>query len=236
MFELKNVCAGYGGMPVLDDVSLRVPDGHVIALIGPNGAGKTTTLRIASGLLHPTSGSVVIDDEPVGRCSPAELVTQGICHVPEGRAIFPSLTVRENLALFSRRGQERDAVELAVAAFPRLGERLGQTAGTMSGGEQQMLALSRAYVSSPRIVLLDEVSMGLAPTVVDEIFDFFQTLVATGAALLIVEQYVHRVLEVADHAYVLTEGRVLASGTPDELLSTDLFAAYLGSEFSETTS
>lgn len=236
MFELIGIDAGYGASPVLRDVTIRVPDGQVIGLIGPNGAGKTTTLRVASGLLRPSRGSLSIGDGDLGAtAAPHQLVARGICHVPEGRGIFRSLTVRENLGLFATRGGERVAVERATDAFPRLGERLAQTAGTLSGGEQQMLALSRAYVQSPSVVLLDEVSMGLAPAIVDEIFAFFATLRAAGSALLIVEQYVGRVLDIADNVYLLADGEVRLSGSPADLAGTDLFAAYIGSEYLEVT-
>jgi branched-chain amino acid transport system ATP-binding protein len=230
VIELVDITAGYGGGPVLRKLGLQVGDGQVVALIGPNGAGKTTTLRVASGLLRPSSGTVLVDGRDVAAMRPHQITDLGVCHVPEGRGIFPSLTVRENIVLFSNRGGERDATDRAIEAFPRLGERLGQVAGTLSGGEQQMLALSRAYVQSPSLVLLDEVSMGLAPSIVDVIFEFFENLVGLGVSLLIVEQYVARVLGIADYVYLLTDGAVLISGTPEELASTDLFAAYIGSE------
>ena len=228
MFELRRITAGYGATTVLRDVSLAVPDGSVVALIGANGAGKTTLLRVASGLLAPTSGWLAIDGKAVEDTAPHALVRQGICLVPEGRGIFRTLTVRENLTLQARKGIEGDAIARAVEAFPRLGERLGQAAGTMSGGEQQMLALARAYIQSPRVVLLDEVSMGLAPKVVDEIFTFLAGLAAAGTSLLLVEQYVTRALEVADYVYMLNKGRLAFAGEPAELAGTDVFAAYVG--------
>jgi branched-chain amino acid transport system ATP-binding protein len=228
VFELRRITAGYGATTVLRDVSLAVPDGSVVALLGANGAGKTTLLRVASGLLQPTSGQLVIDGKPVEDTAPHALVRQGICLVPEGRGIFRSLTVRENLALQARKGTEGDAIARAVEAFPRLGERLGQAAGTMSGGEQQMLALARAYIQSPRVVLLDEVSMGLAPKLVDEIFAFLRRLAASGSALLIVEQFVTTVLAMADYVYLLNRGRLAFVGDPDELAERDIVGAYLG--------
>ena len=228
MFELRRITAGYGATTVLRDVSLAVPDASVVALIGANGAGKTTLLRVASGLLQPTSGSLTLDGAPIADPSPHGLVAQGICLVPEGRGVFRSLTVKENLTLQARRGTEADAVARAVDAFPRLGERLGQAAGTMSGGEQQMLALARAYIQSPRVVLLDEVSMGLAPRVVDEIFAFLAGLAAAGSSLLLVEQYVTRALEVSDYVYMLNKGTLAFAGEPAELAGTDVFAAYVG--------
>ena len=228
MFELRRITAGYGATTVLRDVSLAVPDGSVVALIGANGAGKTTLLRVASGLLQPASGSLAIDGEPVADTTPHSLVEQGICLIPEGRGVFRSLTVRENLTLQARKGTQDDSLAKAVEAFPRLGERLNQAAGTMSGGEQQMLALARAYIQSPRVVLLDEVSMGLAPRIVDEIFSFLRTLAAAGSSLLLVEQYVTRALDVADYVYMLNKGQLAFAGEPAELAGTDVFAAYVG--------
>ena len=230
MLELRNVFAGYAGTTVLRGVDLVIPDGAVVALLGANGAGKTTLLRVASGLLHPTDGRLVLDGVDVTRCRPHELVQRGICHVPEGRGIFPSMTVRENLILQSVKGEEERALERAVSAFPRLGERLAQTAGTMSGGEQQMLALARTYVQHPKLVLLDEVSMGLAPKVVDEIFDFLGLLRAQGASLLLVEQYVTRALAIADYVYLLNRGEVSFAGEPGELEGEDVFSQYVGAD------
>jgi branched-chain amino acid transport system ATP-binding protein len=227
VLELTNVQAGYGGVTVLRDLSLWVPRGSVVALLGPNGAGKTTTLRLASGLLRPTGGTMTLDAEPYPR-SPDAVARAGICHVPEGRGVFPSLTVKENLLVQARGRGIADAVEKATAAFPRLGQRLSQVAGTMSGGEQQMLALAKAYVSRPTYVLLDEVSMGLAPKVVDEIFAFLRDLAARGTALLLVEQYVTRALEVADYVFLLNHGRVVFSGEPGELDGSAIFAEYMG--------
>jgi branched-chain amino acid transport system ATP-binding protein len=226
--KLENITAGYAGTTVLRGVSLVVPDASVVALLGPNGAGKTTLLRVASGLLRPTSGSLVVDGEDITRRAPHELVERGICHVPEGRGIFPSLTVRDNLILQSVKGEEAASLERAAAAFPRLAKRMGQLAGTMSGGEQQMLALARTYVQHPRVVLLDEVSMGLAPKLVDEIFDFLKLLSGQGASLLLVEQYVTRALAVADYVYLLNRGRVAFAGEPGELDDADVFASYVG--------
>ncbi|HEY1652652.1 MAG TPA: ABC transporter ATP-binding protein [Acidimicrobiales bacterium] len=232
MFTLENVFAGYGGTVILRDVSLALPSGSVAALLGPNGAGKTTLLRVASGLLRPTSGTMTFDGVDVTGARPHQLAARGVCHVPEGRAVFPSLTVRENLALSGRRGTE--ALEKAVGAFPRLGERLTQLAGTMSGGEQQMLALARAYVSNPDVMLLDEVSMGLAPKIVDEIFEFLGRVAREGASLLLVEQYVSRALALADFVYLLDRGQIVFRGEPSELDGDDVFAHYLGSEVGHT--
>lgn len=228
MFELRRITAGYGATTVLRDVSLAVPDSSVVALIGANGAGKTTLLRVASGLLAPTAGDLALDGEPIKDTAPHALVRHGICLVPEGRGVFRSLSVRENLVLQARPGTEDESISRAVQAFPRLGQRLSQVAGTMSGGEQQMLALARAYIQSPRLVLLDEVSMGLAPKVVEEIFIFLEQLAAAGSSLLLVEQYVTRALEVADYVYMLHKGRVAFAGEPAELAGTDVFETYVG--------
>jgi branched-chain amino acid transport system ATP-binding protein len=228
MLRLDRVSAGYGDTVVLRDVDLVVPSGSVAALLGPNGAGKTTLLRVASGLLRPTAGRVLIDGDDVTGSGAYAMSQHGICHVPEGRGIFRSLTVRENLALFGPAGDENEAVELAVEAFPRLGERLGQQAGTMSGGEQQMLALARTYVGKPALVLLDEVSLGLAPIVVDAIFEFLARLAASGTALLLVEQYLSHALELAEYVYVLDRGRISYRGEPSEVDEERVFLEYVG--------
>ena len=230
MFKLENLVAGYGGTTVLRGVDLVVPKSSVVALLGANGAGKTTLLRVASGVLKPMSGSMTLDGVDVTGNSPHDLVAKGICHVPEGRGVFRSLTVRDNLVLQSAKGDESNAIERAVSAFPRLGERMSQVAGTMSGGEQQMLALARTYVQHPSVVLLDEVSMGLAPKVVDEIFEFLELLRSQGASLLLVEQYVTRALAAADYVYLLNRGEIAFAGEPSELDDGDLFAQYVGAD------
>ncbi len=228
MFELENIHAGYAGATVLRGVSLRVPAGSVVALLGPNGAGKTTLLRVASGLLRPTTGRVLVDGRDFTGAPPHRLVAAGVCHVPEGRGVFPSLSVRDNIEVQARPGTEAEAFDRAVAAFPRLGERMHQQAGTLSGGEQQMLALARAYVQRPAVVLLDEVSMGLAPKVVDEIFAFLARLAAEGTSLLLVEQYVARALGSADYVYLVNRGELAFVGEPTELDATALAAQYVG--------
>jgi branched-chain amino acid transport system ATP-binding protein len=228
MLELREVTAGYGNARVLNNITLVVPAGSVVALLGANGAGKTTMLRVAAGLLPVQSGQLLINGQDLTGSPPHELVKHGMCHVPEGRGVFPGLTVRENLVVQSRRGQEQKAITMAAEAFPILGKRLGQVAGTMSGGEQQMLALAKAYVQSPSTVLLDEVSMGLAPIIVDEIFEFLHRLAAGGASLLLVEQYVTKALALADYVYLLQKGEIVFSGEPGELDGEDLFARYLG--------
>ncbi|WP_019874276.1 ABC transporter ATP-binding protein [Sporichthya polymorpha] len=228
MFRVDDVTAGYGESTVLRGVSLEVPDGAVAALLGPNGAGKTTLMRVAAGLIRPRTGHLSLGGADITRHSPHERVKRGLCHIPEGRGVFPSLTVRENLSLQSAPGQQDESIERAVSAFPRLGERLPQLAGTMSGGEQQMLALARAYIQNPRVVLLDEVSLGLAPKVVDEIFEFLAKLRDGGAALVLVEQYVNRALALADQVYLLNRGEIVFSGSPDQVDEATLFEQYVG--------
>jgi branched-chain amino acid transport system ATP-binding protein len=229
MFRLEGVDAGYGGTTVLRGVELVVPKSAVVALLGPNGAGKTTLLRVASGLLRPSNGRVVMDGQDVSRDTPHQLCARGVCHVPEGRGVFPSLTVRDNLVLQSFAGAEKESLDRAVSAFPKLGQRLDQLAGTMSGGEQQMLALARTYVQNPKLVLLDEVSMGLAPNIVEEIFEFLAVLANEGASLLLVEQYVTRALAIADYVYLLKRGSVAFAGEPSELDADAIAAEYVGS-------
>jgi branched-chain amino acid transport system ATP-binding protein len=227
VLEVRSLSAGYGDTTVLREVSLVVPDGCVVALLGSNGAGKTTLLRALSGLLTPSGGQVTVDDTEVTAWPPHRLVNHGVCHIPEGRGVFPQLSVRENLVLQSRPGGERVAIDRATEAFPALSGRLAQRAGSLSGGEQQMLALARAYVTGPRLILLDEVSMGLAPRIVEEIFGFLARLADTGAALLLVEQYVSRALAIADYVYVMNRGRVAFAGEPSELKDESVFRAYV---------
>jgi branched-chain amino acid transport system ATP-binding protein len=230
MFEVRGVTAGYGDTVVLRDVSVAVPDGSVVVLIGPNGAGKTTLLRVASGLLPVRTGEIVADKTDLTGAPAHHFANAGVCHVPEGRGIFPSLTVRDNLVQFSCPGTEAEALERATDAFPRLHNKLDQAAGTLSGGEQQMLALSRAYIVDARVVLLDEVSMGLAPRIVDEIYEFLARMAADGRSLLIVEQYVTKALAMADYVYVLARGEMAFACEPGELSNEDVFARYLGVE------
>ena len=236
MLTIEGVSAGYAGVPVLRDVSLVVPRSSVVALLGPNGAGKTTLLRVASGLLRPAAGRITLDGEDVTGLASHQLAARGLCHVPEGRGVFPPLSVRENLVLFAAPGTERTAVDRATEAFPRLKDRLDQAAGTMSGGEQQMLALARAYLSGAPVILLDEVSMGLAPVVVDGIFEFLERVAHEGTSLLIVEQYVNKALAIADYAYILGRGRITFAGDSSELVDEDVFHRYLGIEVSGATS
>lgn len=226
--QLADVTSGYGETVILRGVSLEVPAGSVVALLGPNGAGKTTLLRTVSGLLFPTEGTVSMDGDDITRLPTHLRSRRGLCHIPEGRGIYRSLTVRENLGMQTSKGREAEAIERAAEAFPILGDRLEQRAGTMSGGQQQMLAIARAYVADPRLILVDEASLGLAPIVVDAIFEFLARITAEGTSLLLVDQFVARALAMASHAYVLNRGQIVFSGTPKDLEDGDVFKQYLG--------
>jgi branched-chain amino acid transport system ATP-binding protein len=232
MLEIEGLTAGYGEVTVLREVTMSCPGGSVVALLGPNGAGKTTLLRAISGLLRPSAGTVTLAGEDVTGWKASRLARAGVCHIPEGRGIFPSLTLRENLNLFAPKGKKQtaEALERAAASFPVLGQRLRQTAGSLSGGEQQMLAIVRAYISNPKLVLVDEASMGLAPLVVDGLFEFLDAIAKEGTTLLIVEQYVSRALELADTVYLLNHGRIAFGGPSAGLDSEEIFERYLGVE------
>lgn len=219
--------AGYRGMPVLRAVSLSVEPGTVVGLLGPNGAGKTTLLRVGAGLLRPTSGTVRLRGADATRQSAARRARSGVCLIPEGRGVFRSLTVKENIAVLVKARDRAKAVDKAVAAFPALGPRLDQVTGTLSGGQQQMVAMVRAYLAGADVILLDEVSMGLAPLVVDEIYENIRALARTGTSLLIVEQYVDRVLEIADIVHVLSRGGVAFSGPARSTSREELMQSYL---------
>jgi branched-chain amino acid transport system ATP-binding protein len=227
--ELIDVVAGYGRIEVLHGVTLRVPPGCVFALLGPNGAGKTTTLSIASGKLRPTSGCVHVTGTHVNRAAPEALARAGVCRIPEGRGIFPNLTVEENLRMWTYAGSlsAKEVREKAYARFPRLGERRNQLAGTMSGGEQQMLAMSRALVTDPGVLLLDEISMGLAPKIVAELYELVGQLAQEGISILLVEQFARTALAVSDYAAVMTGGRITMVGQPADVADM-VNEAYLG--------
>jgi branched-chain amino acid transport system ATP-binding protein len=229
LLELSGVRAGYGGVEALHGIDLTLPGGSLVALLGPNGAGKTTTLRVISGLVVPTAGSVRLEGHELTGASTVALARAGVCLIPEGRGIFPNLTVRENLLMdtYASGRSLGDIEEVAYGRFPRLGERRHQVAGTLSGGEQQMLALSRALSSDPALLLLDELSMGLAPLVVEELFAVVHELTATGVTILVVEQFASVVLDVADHVAVMAQGTVRLQGRPDDVRDA-LSAAYLG--------
>jgi branched-chain amino acid transport system ATP-binding protein len=236
MLRLENIRAGYGRTEVLHGVDLVVPPGSAVALLGANGAGKSTLLKVAAGLLPATTGRVHLGPDLLDRLPAHDRARQGICLIPEGRAIFRHLTVRENLAmqvLRSRPAGGRQgvdaAIERAAGAFPVLRDRLDQEAGTLSGGQQQMLAVARALITDPAVVLADELSIGLAPLVVDEIFQAVAALRAAGRSLLLVEQYVDRALAVADYVYILHKGRVAFVGEPAQCRADDVYREYLGS-------
>ncbi len=229
LLELEGVTAGYGRSTVLRDVGLAVPTGTVVALLGANGAGKTTLLRAASGLLRPTAGRVLVNGSDLTRASPAERARAGLCLIPEGRGVFRELTVRDNLRIQRPRWVAHDHTDEVLEAFPNLARRLDQPAGSLSGGEQQMLALGRTYMAEPLLVLLDEVSMGLAPIIVDQIFAALRNLTGRGISMLLVEQYVDRALAMADQVVLLDHGQVSFSGPPDAIDHDLLVRNYLGS-------
>ncbi len=227
VLSIRDVAASYGETTVLRDFSLEVPQRSVVTLLGPNGAGKTTVMRLVSGTLKPVSGTIWFDGLDVTKTAAHTRAGKGICLIPEGRGIFRSLNVRENLELFRPTASRDVALDEVLEVFPVLASRLGQVAGTLSGGEQQMLALSRAFFAKPKIVLVDEVSIGLAPKIVDQIFDILRRLASEGVSLLIVEQYVRRALELADTVYLLNRGEVVLSGSTKEITYDDVADAYL---------
>ncbi len=221
---LSGVRAAYGRIEVIHGVDLVVPPGSVFALLGPNGAGKSTLLKVISGRMRPTAGEVLIGDQAVGKRPPERLARSGVCAVPEGRGIFPNLTVRENLRIWTYRGgiTTKDVEDRTFATFPRLRERRGQLAGTLSGGEQQMLAISRALVTDPQVLLLDELSMGLAPLIVAELYELVGELGRQGMTILLVEQFVTTALSVATRAAIMVHGRIQQEGTPAEMAEAAL--------------
>jgi branched-chain amino acid transport system ATP-binding protein len=228
MFEAKGVCAGYGRVDVLWDVDLTVGDNEIVALVGPNGAGKTTLLRALTGMVPVRSGSIDFRGQQVQGRSIEQIVGLGISHVPEGRRLFPGLTVRDNLRMGGWRTKNND-IDRVVELFPRLGERLKQVAGSMSGGEQQMCAIARGLMSQPHIMMIDELSLGLAPVVVDEILERLPGIAASGTSILLVEQDVDAALTIAERAYVLETGHVVLSGLAADLLADPrVQESYLG--------
>ena len=233
LLELQDLDVHYGAIHALRGISFRVAQGEIVSLIGANGAGKTTTLRAVSGMLKPSGGQIRYQGTGIAGFKPHRLVARGLCHAPEGRGIFPNLTVTENLKLgaFLRRDAQgiTQDMEHGFKLFPRLRERALQMAGTLSGGEQQMLAIARALMARPRLLLLDEPSLGLAPTVVETIFNIVQEINKAGVTILLVEQNAHLALAIAHHGYVLETGTVVQSGTGAELLrSPEVRKAYLG--------
>ena len=228
MLEVRNLSAGYGRVQVLWDVDLEVRDREIVALVGPNGAGKTTLLRALSGMVDIRDGSAEFRGRSLRGLSMEQIVDLGIAHVPEGRRLFPGLTVRANLKLGGWRTKNTD-LERVVELFPRLGERLEQVTGSMSGGEQQMCAIARGLMSQPELMMIDELSLGLAPVVVDEIIERLPDIAASGTSILLVEQDVDAALSVAERAYVLETGRVALSGMAGELLADErVRESYLG--------
>jgi branched-chain amino acid transport system ATP-binding protein len=235
MLTIENLTASYGAITALHGISLEVGDGELVALLGSNGAGKSTTLKSICGVLRPVQGSIRFLGEDIANRAPEVILKKGISMVPEGREIFGSLTVEENLRLGAFTSYQRDRykadLEEMFALFPILGERFTQAGGLLSGGEQQMLAIARALMSHPKLLMLDEPSLGLSPTMTDQIFELISTLHERGTTILLVEQNAERALEIVDRAYLLTTGSIEFSGTPDELKrKVDIASAYFGGE------
>ncbi len=231
ILEVKDINVYYGNIHAIEDISFNVKEGEIVALIGANGAGKSTTLRTISGLLRSKTGSIMFDGQDITHAEAHTLVKHGLAQVPEGRRIFLQMTVQENLEMgaFTKKGVSKEDLEDVFTRFPRLKERRNQIAGTLSGGEQQMLAMGRALMSHPKLLMLDEPSMGLAPILVEQIFDIIKELHKAGTTILLVEQNAGMALEVADRAYVIESGRIVLSGTGKELAaSDDIKKAYLG--------
>ena len=228
LLELRGVHAAYGSIEVLHGVDLTVPPGAVVALLGPNGGGKSTTLRVCAGLMPVTSGELVVAGRVINGVTAAKLARLGVCSLPEGRGIFANLTVRENLWLATGTGISLDSIEeTAYGRFPILGRRRTQLAGTLSGGEQQMLALSRAISTKPTLLLLDELSMGLAPLIVTQMYDTVRELADEGLSILVAEQFARTVLPIAHSAAIMLHGRIVRVGSPDEI-EQELSTHYLG--------
>ncbi len=231
MLKINDIHVYYGAIHAVKGVSFEVNDGEIVALIGANGAGKSTILKTISGLMHPRTGTIEFDGHNISHMDAHKLVRQGLAHVPEGRRIFLQMTVQENLEMgaFTQKEVSKADLERMFSLFPRLEERRKQIAGTLSGGEQQMLAMSRALMSHPKLLMLDEPSMGLAPILVDQIFDIIKELHKAGTTILLVEQNASKALQIADRAYVLETGNITLSGTGAELAQSDAVRkAYLG--------
>ncbi|RBY93723.1 ABC transporter ATP-binding protein [Blastococcus sp. TF02-8] len=233
LLDVQDLEVRYGAIAAIKGISFHVEQGEIVALLGANGAGKTTTQKTVSGMLRPAAGSITFDGQRIDGIPPHKLIDLGICHVPEGRHVFPRMTVEENLAMgaFRFRSPDQDVLAHVLDLFPRLKERYGQQSGTLSGGEQQMLAIGRALMGKPRLLLLDEPSMGLAPLIVQQIFDIVRSINADGVSILLVEQNARQALSLADRGYVLETGELVLAGSGRELLADDrIRAAYLGEE------
>ena len=235
MLKVKNLKVNYGHISALNGISFEVPDNSIVSLIGANGAGKTTTLMAISGLVDAAEGQILLDDMDITGCRPNSIVQMGVCHVPEGRHVFPELSVYENLVAGAipckklPRAELQNRIEQQFELFPRLKERSSQMAGTMSGGEQQMLAISRGLMSNPKLLMLDEPSLGLAPIIVEEIFNMIEKVRKAGTTVLLIEQNASIALQISDYAYAIELGRISLSGTGQELLnSEDVKRVYLG--------
>ena len=235
MLKVKNLKVNYGHISALNGISFEVPDNSIVSLIGANGAGKTTTLMAISGLVDAAEGQILLDDMDITDCRPNSIVQMGVCHVPEGRHVFPELSVYENLVAGAipckklPRAELQNRIEQQFELFPRLKERSSQMAGTMSGGEQQMLAISRGLMSNPKLLMLDEPSLGLAPIIVEEIFNMIEKVRKSGTTVLLIEQNASIALQISDYAYAIELGRISLSGTRQELLnSEDVKRVYLG--------
>ena len=232
LIKVENLAAGYGLVEVLRNISLEINQGEVVAVLGSNGVGKTTLNNCLSGLIKPNNGKISFEDQVISNKSPEEIVDMGLIHVPEGRKLFPNLTVKDNLELGSyRRGKSNRAsnLENVLDIFPKLSERISQTAGTLSGGEQQMVAIGRGLMGDPRLLLLDEPSLGLSPLLVEQMFELIKKISDNGLTVLLVEQNVTQSLSIADRAYVIEEGSIAISGLSKDLLkNADLKKSYLG--------
>ena len=233
MLKVENIDVFYDKIHAIKDLSFQVKHGEVVTLIGANGAGKTTILKTISKLMEPTNGVILFEDKPLNKMMPHQMVYLGMAHVPEGRRVFSKMSVNENLQMGAyirndKAGIQED-LEMVFKYFPRLKERINQAAGTLSGGEQQMLAIGRALMSKPKLLLMDEPSMGLAPILVQEIFNIIKTIKQSGTTILLVEQNANQALQIADRAYVLETGKIIKSGNAKDLLADDsIRKAYLG--------
>ena len=231
MLKVEQLSVSYGGIKAVRNISFEVPDGKIVTLIGANGAGKSTTLRTISGLVKPQSGKILLNDEDITGMDSAQIVKRGVTMVPEGRRIFPNLTVYENIRIgaYLRKGDWVKDVDWVYSLFPRQQERSWQAAGTLSGGEQQMLAVARALISRPKLIMMDEPSLGLAPLIIKDIFEIIKEIRKQGVTVLLIEQNANMALKIADIGYVLETGQITLSGSGQELLANpEVKAAYLG--------